>query len=277
MIDAPEGELNIKDFVIDNPRKGAESSFSLTRGISPERWDEINDRISRVFNENVISKPEVVALIPFALIASKENRPVVTDENWDKMKSKLLQASDVYKFRIALAMKLLAPERYQQEELIDNDEWEDFRYDFVRTQSDDERDSALAMKAVVKLLDPEKADEFILEDRTWESIKAAVDASKNVPNIDALAEMLANIKIVDLKKSEEMGITDEDWASIWKMLENPMGRGKVSTLLYIEQVGSLAILAAKDIKIDENGVRLIMPSSLQNLDPKPKMPELRNF
>ncbi|MDO8618668.1 MAG: hypothetical protein Q7R49_01845 [Candidatus Daviesbacteria bacterium] len=173
-------------------------------------------------------------------------------------------------FRQAANAKFLFPD----EELINDSEW-DMIKKYLQTVDWPGNYSYFQYAAAVKMLSPEKAQEFDLDnDRSWQLGLQILKDSREANGWLNFIKTAAYMKIINPEKFKEFEITEADWKSMKEyLLKGPGAPGDK-----VERAAEILTLQADEIKLTPEGVEVIMPEPKTSFKEEvPALPEVRKF
>ncbi len=300
MIDAPERQLNIKDFVIEGPVKMAEHPFDPKTDIPQVAWDAIRQNLHMYRADMGNGKNSEEGAVSFAsdlkLLEGPDafsSIPEFTEDEWGKIDTRLEDlASREEWVRYLLLLKnihIIDPIRAKEERYqIDKEQKREIKDSeiagFFKRNNDS---SALHCMSLMKIISPE--ERFNIPFDFWEKIKNGVeniDLEKQASVKDryiarsVVLGLINNVKILDPERAKSLfSEINYSWTEIREELtefasdiDKP---GSVSQLADYAQ--NLLLYSADEIKVGENGLELVMPKPEADLIENNDLPKMRNF
>ncbi len=291
MIDAPEGELNIKDFVIEGPKKERVLSFDPEKDISGETWNKLLDEFRREKIHLSINPDQAASTLNMAadikLLHHGENidgMPQFSDSEWeviDRAIVKLKDKDDPGNYLWLLkGVQLFDPERAKNSkykpdpEVLSKLESNIGKFDALRY---------FHTTATLKILNP--SYNVAIPEHRWEELHQSIIAHDTIPliqreaNLKHLIPAIASAKMLDPEKVENIyPLSNQRWNDLKKSLQYIAdSEAGFKWLYYASFAKSLLMLSAEKINVTESGLELVMPSPKAELHTAPAIPEVRNF
>ncbi len=283
MIDAPERTLNIKDFVIEPPANTADHPFDPKKDIPTDAWKAMADLFE---SEKHSPSCNGIFVASAMKLLSEYNpsgfTPEIDAQGWDAIDSgirsdKLAKDWDGY-LRTIQAVKEYDPEKGRDEKYLIHEEQIN---DIVREQLDSDTISPrtkLLTLSHLRITNPEY--DLQLPAFLWDELNVdyKFQAQNGHPNPFLSSNFLVAAKLVDPKRFKEELVPPPEWKILKDHLKKMYDPSNTAQMLgYTLYVRNLLLLQADEIKMTENGLQLIMPERLDNLDPKKDIPNLRKF
>ncbi len=291
MIDAPEGELNIKDFVIPEPKKSIELPFVPQRDILFPAWGQMSDFFTHATGKMHFGEVSPLLFINLAanarLLAGEhsERVPKIDNVQWDIIDRSLLknQLEENWNGYIETlsAIRRFDPERAMNEKYtIDDERWDKIKAHLDGHDTQETRDY-FTLIAKLKIIDPQRQIDIPAE--RWKKLKDDFIFQKereatfwDKPNL--ALNILNDVKIINPAKLKTLSYPTPDWTKIKQGLQRvPNSDDPLSVYGYMHYAGTLMMFQAQEIDVTENGLELKMPTSATEQSSNPTLPEVRNF
>jgi hypothetical protein len=283
MIREVKTNINIKELVLGDPRKKTELQFDLKRDVGEDYWVRILGLIEQEFSflENLDGFAQDTLIYRTSFIAPELVRDQITNPStWDKMKSYIDKKNAVDKLFIAASMSIVSPQKAREVKLLADEDWSELEKDFnVKKKQSFGRNAAIQNVALLKLIDPEKAKAFKLDDEEWkdekEGLRSIISDKSSISNLGFIL-FLSNIKLAYPERFKDFYLSEQEKIEMWAYLKSEIKEASVRDRA--THIAASLILAADKIDMTPNGLQIIMPGENDESPDDPKcIPERRRF
>jgi hypothetical protein len=281
---APTETLNIKEFVIKEPKNTMDLPFDPRRDIPSDAWLGMEGSIKAEIKNEPIFALRTAADMRFLSGNSKHQDliPQLTREDWDSVDQNIEtfnkeESFDVYLVALR-SVREYDPERSrnrkykvddsifdQVQNHVGNSDWIDIR-------------SKLFTFSHLHVANPKKKINIPLG--FWNELKGDYkkQAEQGWTNRFFTANFLTAVRILDPERYKDEFVLRPSWKEFKESLEKALPKGEnYSYRTYAQFARQLMILSARDIKITENGLELKTSVDSAELNQNPTLPERRKF
>ena len=266
----PEGPGRLDEVVVEEPNEKKKGIiFDVETEIGEEGWEKI-----KAFYDSKRDKGRLSILAErLKIIFPDKIDRLDLDGIWEKLKALYGDnESLVINISSATTIKILFPERVSELDL--ESKWLAFKEDF-KGSSINKVGLGIYIKQAseLKILFPNHIDELDLESK-WEDIKEGYEKLKQEKRWLLVSNQLARFKMLFPEKMEELNWQE----NLGQMINNFRfdfgdNEGLKNANLAILMARNLKIIAAKEIKITDQGMELVMPEKEEFEDKVPDRPE----
>lgn len=282
MIELKE-RINVKELTLTDPKMRRNRPSYLERYVSLENWERLEEPLEREFDflNGTGSFAQESFMYSISFIAPERVRPYVTENEWEKMNRKLQNSNSVDMLQLAAAMTILDPEKAHEEYLLSAADILNFSNRFYDNQQEQHmRRIGISNLALMQIIDPVNAGTFELEDSYWneekDSIRSVLD-DENENKIDwSFITYLSDIKLALPHRFKELSLSEKDWEKVWDFILPNLNTENIN--LVPRRASVAIILAASDIKMTPNGLKITMLSEKEPFADHPNpVPIQRRF
>jgi len=279
-------QINIKDLLIDEPQVGKDSWFDPERDITSGIWQAMVEKLK----ESRGRSWEIgwVELARSMMIFSPEKSKSLITENqaWEYVKTRdsnfdmpgragpQFQATNSDIFTQAFSLRVLCPHKIGEV----NKRWILLRnlVDRITRATGPDSEGNLQIRAAIKLLYPEQSG-VGLSNGLKATVGIYLDRGRDNEDWNRFLELAALARLIEPEFIDSLDLTTEDRDGMKEYLSRTFKETKETNAweFAARQAASLAIIAAPEIKITDDGLKLIWPEKEQIKEDE--SPEVRKF
>lgn len=274
----PQGDLNIKDFSIEQPDRAQANFFDPEKEIKEEEWKEIE----RVTDEGVFLRNKISRLAAIKLInPSMFSRLNVGDERYRKWVEEAAteESSLVGRINIGANLKIIFPEKDVSQNLLQNDHEEIIK--IIKIGIDNYNFYTLFK---YRILFPKDDLQAIFGDDLLEAIKTKGLGVENMQTLldncaagslqwTANLRNMAILKLMFPDLTDKLNINKEILTSLKKYISS---NGDLS--LKVWNIAYAKILTMPGAKLTENGIEFLdLPEDLLSIKTDEPFPAVKKF
>ncbi len=280
MIDTPEGELNIKDFVIEGPKKkSAPQDWEIE--LTPEDWKEQEKQMRQLSSDNFWSSFVKLAGPTMTLYPDKleilnlqkdayEN--ILQHKNWTRYEGVLLTEESIA--QVAMT-QLLYPDKNVAEDfdISESDILDNIKYLKDRMPNRPATDRVMNRVVEYCILFPQDIEHLKEVEGLFEYL---VDRSQNEKSYFGRLSSLAAVKMV---APDHFSPPPPDFHDIIKARVRLDNTSQQGTILenFVRHHLYLKIIASESTKMTDKGLIINMPGIQTLSEPTDPVPEMRKF
>lgn len=253
-------EMRLQEMTIEAHEKEP-LVFDIEQEVSPAEWEEIAN-----FVKDCRKRNNWYEFAWWTATMKPVNPELVKSFNLDdevagKLKKQTRdRVGGVNKTNVAqlLNAEIIFPGIIEKERLIQDQEWQEMIEQVKNEYKTKDWDGFLNNAANIKTLSLEHAKEIPMDDKAWEGIRKTLEERYQKQGIIRCCSMMATAKILFPGRFSKIKPDKKAWQEMKDELEEKRQEG-VTSRDFLAMLYTMQILAAKEVIIDENGLRLVMP------------------
>lgn len=272
----PEGEMRLHEMVIED-KKEKPCVFDIEQEVSPEEWERIVN-----FTNDLWEKDDKFDFLWYVRTIKTIDPEVAKRFNLDdqvmtEAKKKTRDSRGNVSFGCLFDTEILFPDMIRKEQLIQDGEWKEL----IAKMKHERREGAWGNFSdnaiMLRLVLPEKVKEISLDDEAWQGLRGVTNRTYQEGNIQLYSTYAMFSKVLFPERFEEMKPDKTAWQKMKDRLEQDRQASNVGQNFW-GMLFNMQILAAKEVIIDENGMRLVMPEKTGDFkEEKPELPVRKSF
>ncbi|MDO8618640.1 MAG: hypothetical protein Q7R49_01705 [Candidatus Daviesbacteria bacterium] len=283
---------NIGNLHLEEPGKAVYPHFNAEEDISPQEWRLVSDSFSSIrrevlygtgsggmlyldnlSNSSLLSAPGASYLLSLHDVDSDEvmwvfntvTKQLIKDEEWGSgpLVSAYAYLNQIRSFFPDLESPTIKPA-----------DWQNWRFQLNTIQQDEDWDDFLSFGANMKLAMPSVRFNTKKIEQAWNPIK--MDLEDSAANANEYFTNASKARIMFPEHFKEITIKKSQWEEAHNVLHNLVNSQTPTDSLALAV--SMQILAAEQLEITNEGLKLTMPKNEPQFQLKtPALPEMRKF
>lgn len=288
MIEA-KSTIRIQDLTISEPEVSPIAFADPRKLFSPADWDGLGVRVEAFLGISTDSEGErwheidqdfllQVALLDPEIIRSRFR---MSDYVWERYVDDIPPDMEGEKLTQALAtLKVIEPQKFKDENILTPERWDKIVFDF--REHNFNTGFAFLNVGHMRIIDPEKADQLYIGQEGWNEINTSIEGWKTQRRWGPIADLAVDAKLAFPSQMDKLNLNTRDWRAMWDFMteefeKNKDGNPGGDCEDFLKVSYNMAILASKEIKVTDTGVKMIYGAQSQFKNHLKPVPDRRKF